>query len=97
MNDIYAASLCCQGILGGAVCLKEDRIIYKTNKLSAAPQYRRVEMKFSDIDGINSGRLFLFPTIKVKKKNGNSYKFVVFNRKKFLNRYKAFFSKWRSL
>lgn len=68
--------------------LKEtDRIIYKTNRVSAAPQYRRVEMKYSDIDGIDSGKKFLFPTVTVKKKNGNNYKFVMFNRKKFLNRY----------
>ena len=87
MCDIYAASLCRQGILGGAVCLKADRIIYKTNKVSAAPQYRRVEMKYSDIDGIDKGRQFLFPTVTVKKKNGNNYKFVMFNRKQFLNRY----------
>lgn len=45
-------------------------------------------MKYSDIDGIDSGRQFLFPTVTVKKKNGNDYKFIVFNRKQFLNRYK---------
>lgn len=45
-------------------------------------------MKYSDIDGIDSGKKFLFPTVTVKKKNGNSYQFTLFNRKKFLNRYK---------
>lgn len=44
-------------------------------------------MKYSDIDGIDRGRQFLFPTVTVKKKNGNNYKFVMFNRKQFLNRY----------
>ena len=28
-----------------------------------------------------------FPTVTVKKKDGNDYRFIVFNRKKFLNRY----------
>lgn len=45
-------------------------------------------MKHSDMDGIDSGRQFLFPTVTVKKKNGKDYKFIVFNRKQFLNRYK---------
>jgi len=87
MRNIFAASLCRQGILGGALCLEEDKMIYKTNKVSVAPQYKRVEMKFADIDGVDSGRMLLFPTVTVRKKNGNDYKFVVFNRKKFLNRY----------
>ncbi len=30
----------------------------------------------------------LFQTVTVKKKNGNDFKFIVFNRKQFLNRYK---------
>ena len=87
MRDVFAASLCRQGILGGAVCLKEDKMIYKTNKASVAPQYRKVEMKFSDIDGVDSERKLLFPIVTVRKKNGNAYRFIVFNRKKFLNRY----------
>lgn len=64
-----------------------DRIIYRTNRVSAASQCRRVEMRYSDMDGVDSGKKFLFPTVRVKKKNGNSYQFTLFNRKKFLNRY----------
>ena len=62
-------------------------MIYKTNKESVSPQYSEEKMKFSDIDGIDRGRELLFPTVTVRKKNGNAYKVLVFNRKKFLNRY----------
>jgi len=87
MRDLSAAGLCGQGILDGAVCLKEDKMIHKTNKESAAPKYRKVKIKDSGIDRADSGKGF-FPTVTVSKKNGNAYRFIVFNRKKFLNRYK---------
>ena len=45
-------------------------------------------MKDSDIEGTHSGKQFLFPTVTAKKKNGKDCKFIMFNRKQFLNRYK---------
>lgn len=60
---------------------------YKTKKGSAAPRDKKVDKNFSDIDGAESGRALFFPTVTVRKKDGNDYRFIVFNRKKFLNRY----------
>lgn len=62
-------------------------MIHRKNKVSAASRYKKADMKFSDTDGFESGRALLFPTVTVRKKDGNDYRFIVFNRKKFLNRY----------
>ena len=62
-------------------------MINKAKKVTAAPRYKKADMKFSDIDGAGSGRALFFPTVTVKKQDGNDYRFIVFNRKKFLNRY----------
>ncbi|HIT33097.1 MAG TPA: hypothetical protein IAC31_00520 [Candidatus Faecousia intestinigallinarum] len=86
MKDAFAASFFHDGVLGGAIYLKPDKVIYKTNKVTVDEKYRDLEMLYQDIVKIRTGRSLLFPTVTIVLKEGVSYKFIVFEKKKFLDR-----------
>lgn len=86
MKDIYISSLCHKGILGGAIYLEKDKAVFRTNKLTVEEQYRNLQIPYDNIDAIQMGWLMFFPTVVVKLKAGVSYKFIVFSRRRFLNR-----------
>lgn len=83
MKDIYSASLLHGGVLGGGICVKDDKIIYCTNKLTVEEKYRRLSMPFCGIAGIEKcGRLF--PIVSVKMRNGDEHRFLIFRLKSFM-------------
>lgn len=86
MNDVFAASFFHQGVLGGAIYLQSDRMLYRTNKLQVEEKYRRLALPYSGTERIQTGRALCFPTVTLVMKGGISYKFIVFHRKKFLSR-----------
>lgn len=85
MKYVFSASIFHNGVLGGAVYIESDKIIYTTNKLSVELKYRRLEILYNDITEIQTGLSVCFPTVTFIMKNGISYKFIVFRRKKFLS------------
>ena len=84
MKKYFIVSLCRNGLLGGGIVVDENKITYKTGKLTVPDKFRNLEMKYADINGFSSGRLLIFPTVTIKMKDSESYKFVVFARKKFI-------------
>lgn len=86
MRDVYIASFCHEGVLGGAIYLKEDKAIYRTNKATVDEKYRNLEMPYKDMTELKSGHCLFFPTVTVTLKEGAAYKFIVFFRKRFLRR-----------
>ena len=49
-------------------------------------KYRSLEIPYSSIEDVKTGWALFFPTVTFSLKNGLSYRFIVFGRKKFLSR-----------
>ncbi len=84
MKKYFVVSLCRNGLLGGGIVVDESKITYKTGKLTIPDKLRNLEMRYADINGFTVGRLLGLPTVTIKMKNSESYKFVVFSRRKFI-------------
>ena len=85
MKKIFIASLCRNGIIGGAIIADDEAITYKTNKLTVPVEVRNLKMRYQDIKNTESGWLFVFPTVSVGMKSGAVHKFVIFGRKRFID------------
>lgn len=85
MKSVFVVSLCREGILGGAIYMDDDNMVYRTNKLTVSDKYRNLEMHFEDVAGIACGRLLLLPTVTIKLKNKECYRFIVFSKKRFMD------------
>ena len=85
MKRYFIVSLCKNGILGGGIVADSEAITYHTGKATVPKEYRNLVMKYDDIYEAISGWLFILPTVLIKMKSGEEYKFVVFNRKRFVN------------
>lgn len=85
MKKVFVASLCYMGAQGGGILLSDDSMIFKTQKLTLAEDYKKIQIDYRDIRQIRKDRsLFVFPAVVITKKNGMIYKFIIFNRKRFL-------------
>jgi len=89
MKDAFMASLFHEGVLGGAVYLQSDKVLYRTDKATVEPKYRHLEIPYIGIERLETGWAFCFPTVTFMLKGGSSYKFMIFHRKKFLSRLDA--------
>ena len=86
MKECYIVSLVKNGILGGRIVADSEAITYHTGKLTVPQEYRHLVMKYEDISEVTKGWLFILPTVTVKMRNGNEYKFAVFfSRKRFVD------------
>lgn len=85
MKKYFVVSLVKNGILGGGIVADAEAITYHTGKLTVPAEYRNLVMKYEQISEVTKGWLFILPTVLVKMKNGNEYKFVVFfSRRRFI-------------
>lgn len=84
MKNAFYGSLCYEGIRGGAIYVEEGIICYRSKVLTLPEEYQNIRIPFSEIESLDKGRKFIFPAVTVRTISGKSYKFVVFNRKKFL-------------
>lgn len=85
MKRYFFASLIKNGLLGGGIFVDSEKAVFYTNKLTVTKRVRRLELKYDQIRGIEKGRFFFFPTVVFKMKNGKQYKFLILQRKRFLN------------
>ena len=84
MKNTFSVSLCKNGLLGGWIVVGEASMIYKTGKRTLPEKYRNLVMEYNDVFSVTEGSLLFLPTVMVKMKNEEEYKFVVFMRKRFL-------------
>lgn len=84
MKNTYAASLCRNGILGGGLCIQEDKLVFRTGKVTVPQRLRNLELSFKDIDELNEESVLLLPAVTVKMKGGEEWKFIVYSRSSFL-------------
>ncbi len=82
-KDVYHVSLCKNGILGGLLYLKDEEMVYCTNKLTVPENIRRLHMPYREILEITRAP---YHTAVVSMKNGETYRFLVFGRKGFLQK-----------
>ena len=78
----FICSLCHNGILGGGLYLDNTSLTYKTNKLTVDKKYRNLVLPLSEIKEIN-WKWIIFPVATVFMKNGETYKFIIFNKRRF--------------
>ena len=78
----FVCSLCRGGILGGVLYLDITSLTYRTNKLTVDKKYRNLVLPMSEIRKI-TWQWIVFPVATVFMKNGESYKFIIFNKKRF--------------
>ncbi len=77
-------SLCKNGVLGGRITADDEKLTYRTGKLTVPAALRNLEIAYTSIQSYTQGGFFPFPTVTLHLKNGETYKFIVFARKAFL-------------
>lgn len=83
MKKMFMCSLICRnGILGGALYLDESSLTYKTNKLTVDKAYKNIVLTFNEIVEL-SWNWVVFPIATFNMKNGDKYKFIIFNKSRF--------------
>jgi hypothetical protein len=86
MKKYFVVSLVKNGLIGGGISADSEAITYRTGKVTIPQEYRHLVMKYEDICEVSSEWLFILPTVTVKMRNGNEYKFAIFfNRKRFVD------------
>lgn len=83
MRNVYSVSLCRNGVLGGLLYLKDEEMVYCTNKLTVPAHIRRLYMPYSQISEIYKAPFY---TVVVSMKNGQKHRFLVFARNSFLQK-----------
>ena len=84
MKRVYAASLCKNGLLGGSLYVDDEKITFRTGKITVPPQLRNLELTFKNMTGIRKERILILPVAAVSMKNGEEWKFFVLRRNDFV-------------
>lgn len=85
MKVCFAASICVHGVQGGAVYLLDDGFLFRCQKASMEAQYKKLKILYTGIKSVSTGKRVLFvPTTVMETKNGRTYRFLIFRRKKFM-------------
>ena len=84
MKNYFIVSLIKNGIIGGSIVADSEAITYHTGKITIPQEYRHLVMKYKDISEVSKGWLFILPTVTVKMRSGDEYKFAVFFSRKHL-------------
>jgi len=86
MKKYFIVSLVKGGLWGGGIVADADAITFHTGKVTISQEYRNIKMKYEDICEVTIGWLFILPTVTLKMRNGNEYRFAIFfNRKRFVD------------
>lgn len=89
MKRVYVASLCKNGLLGGGLYIDDEKITFRTGKITVPPQLRNLELTFKNMTDIRKERIIILPVAAVSMKNGEEWKFFVLRRNDFVHTAKA--------
>ena len=93
MKKSFVSSLICHnGILGGGVYIEDNSITYKTNKLTVDRSLRRLVLPMDEIVEL-TWKWIVFPIATINMKNGEKYKFIIFNKWRFEKWFNTVFQK----
>lgn len=90
----FVCSLCHNGILGGGLYLDSQSLTYRTNKLTVDKKYRNLVLPMQEIKEI-SWKWIVFPIATVNMKNGELYKFIIFNKSRFAKWFQEYLIKYK--
>ena len=85
MRKAFMCSLCHNGILGGALYLDDQSVVYICQKLTIDKKYRKLELPLGKITEL-SWKWIVFPVATFHINTGEQYTFIIFNKWRF-NRY----------
>lgn len=96
MKKYFVTSLIKGGLLGGGLTADDEKICYKTNKLTVDPELKNIEIPYNEIKAVKRGGFLIFKTYNFTLKDNREYKLLVFTAKaldnilKSKSLYKAF-------
>jgi len=88
VEKTYVASLCKNGLLGGGLFLDDERVTYRTGKMTVPPEIRDLALPFCRIRAVEKSRALFLPTVTIEMQDGAVWKFLVFGRGSFLSNLK---------
>ena len=89
MAKAFMCSLCHNGILGGGQYLDAESVTYKTHKLTVDAKYRNLVLPIQDIQELTWQRI-IFPIATFQTKNGERFRFLIFNKASFCRYFQEF-------
>ncbi len=84
MNHLFSASLVYKGLIGGRITLSDTSLTYRNGKLTLPKKLRDLELPYGDIRTAGTVRMLCLPSVTFSMKNGESYRFIIFGRNRFL-------------
>ena len=83
MKKSFMCSLICHnGIIGGVICIEDNSVTYKTNKLTVDRKYRNLVLPIEGVCEL-SWKWVIFPVATLRITGGEEYKFIIFNKGRF--------------
>ena len=83
MKKSFVSSLIfSNGIVGGGVYIEDTVIIFKTNKLTVDKKFKNLTLDINEIESL-TWQWIIFPIATFIMKNGEKYKFIIFNKSRF--------------
>ena len=89
MGEAFMCSLCHKGILGGGLYLDAQAVTYRTQKLTVDPKYKVLALPLKEIESVE-WKWILFPVATFRMKNGEKYRFLIFNKMRFTKYYQEY-------
>ena len=90
MKECFYASACINGLRGGAAYLTDNGFYFRCQKITIAEEYRSLRIPYKNIRLVSEGKRVLFiPTTVIETCDGKKYRFLIFNRKKFMGSIKS--------
>ena len=89
MGKTFVCSLCRNGIIGGGLYIDEQSITYSTQKLTVSPLYRNLVLHMKEIRELSWSQMVV-PVAAISMKDGECYKFIIYNKSGFEKAYKQY-------
>ena len=89
MGKTFVCSLCRNGIIGGGLYIDEQSITYSTQKLTVRPLYRNLVLPMNEIRELSWSQMVV-PVAAISMKDGECYKFIIYNKSGFEKAYKQY-------
>lgn len=85
MKKSFYASACINGLHGGGAYLIDDSFRFRCQKITIANEYKDLRIPYVDMESVTAGKRVLFiPTTVIETRDGKKYRFLIFNRKRFM-------------
>lgn len=81
----FYASLFENGLLGGAAYLDEEGFRFVCQKATVDKEFRDLRIPYRNIKSVRAERKNIIPLTTVETDCGKSYRFLIFNRKRFID------------